>query len=764
MKQLRRQINQTPRNLFLLLMVFILGFGSQAVLNLSVSNFIDELDYQVKNSEVENLIGQEIILEIHKIELDFFQMAAFPNKHMRRILTEDIRHQQQLIRESLRILNEGGAYRHRLDLNLPNTEKQFEIVLHTPHVKDDFSFARADILPKFKIINDKLVEMNQRLVHIDRMRLEKDPGLADALTELKQEVKFFKPIFHRIKEDANRIFYRNKQNFQRIQAEVERQKQEYRNLQILLSLSALILGLLGFWVLGRNISNATRQIEINQDYTRDILDSQTNIIIVNDGHRIIDASGGFYEFFPEYTDLEDFARHYNCICDLFVREEGYLYKKDDENWIEALVAHPEQVYKAKILRHGNETIFQVSAVKSSKYQRYIISMFDITANERINRDLEEQKNKALAATQAKGEFLANMSHEIRTPLNAILGFIGLLKDKPLDDESQKFLDTIDKSSHSLLGIINDILDFSKIESGKLEYDPVQFDPRVEFNSTADLFRARCSEKNISFNVELSPDLPCAIESDILRIKQVLTNLLSNAVKFTEPGKNVSLKIDYQNGYLHGTVEDQGIGMSPDAQQRIFEAFSQAETATTRKYGGTGLGLAISSKLVEMLGGKLQLSSQLGHGSRFFFQIPVKVVPQRAEAETPAPIEEIPLKGHLLLVEDNPTNQMLMSAILKKLGLTFDIAEDGLQAVEAVTNTDYDLVLMDENMPNMNGIEATKTIRQQPGLGKNLPIIALTANAMTGDRDRFIDAGMDEYLAKPVNLKELKRILHQFLGD
>ncbi len=198
-------------------MVFIFGFGSQAILNLSVSNFIHELDMKVKNSEVENLIGQEIILEIHKIESDFFQMAAFPNKHLRKILTRDILEQQREIEHSLTILNEGGIYRHRLDLNLPNTEEQFEIFQYIPRVKDHFSFARADILPKFRIINDKLNDLTEHLDRLDQMRLNNDPRLAEVLTELKLEVKFFKPIFHRIKEDANRIFYRNTLNFQQIQ-------------------------------------------------------------------------------------------------------------------------------------------------------------------------------------------------------------------------------------------------------------------------------------------------------------------------------------------------------------------------------------------------------------------------------------------------------------------------------------------------------------------------------------------------------------------
>ncbi|BCN92427.1 hypothetical protein THMIRHAM_02120 [Thiomicrorhabdus immobilis] len=757
-------INQTPKNLFWLLIIFIIGIGSQAVLNLSISNFISDLDRQVRNSEVENILGQEIVLEIHKIESNFFQMAAFPNVHLRRIITNEILESEAEIEHVLSILNQGGTYKHRIDLNLPNTEEQFEILFYQPKLLNKFSFSYSDILPKFNIINQKITLLTQQLIHIDSLRNSQSPELAEAISDLKLQVKFFKPIFHRIKEDANHIFYQNKLDFQQTLKIVNEKKNQYRNLQLTLTISVLLLGLLGFYKLSRNIRTTTHQIQTNQDYTQDILDSQSNIIIVNDGVKIIDASGGFFKLFSDYDSLESFAEDYNCICDLFVKEPGLVYQFDDRNWIDYLIEFPNLTHKCKIDYKGSITTFQINAVKSDKYHRYIISMFDISENERINADLQEQKNRALEATQAKGVFLANMSHEIRTPLNAILGFIGLLKDKHHDPESTKYLNTIDNSSHSLLGIINDILDFSKIESGKLDIDPVAFNPSKEFASTADLFRARCSEKHISFSIILSPTLPNGLKSDILRIKQVLSNLISNAIKFTEANRSVSLKIDYSNGLLHCSVEDQGIGISPDAVERIFEAFSQAETSTTRKFGGTGLGLAISSKLVSMLGGELKVESTLGKGSRFYFSIPAETVTIN---EKPVALDNkaIDYHGHILLVEDNKTNQLLMSAILKKQGLTFDLAEDGLQAIEAVKNRHYDLILMDENMPNLNGIEATKQIRlweKQNSENRLTPIVALTANAMTGDRERFVSAGMDEYLTKPVNLPKLIAIFRHFL--
>jgi len=757
-------LNQTSRNLFLLLFIFIIGMGSQSVLSVSVSNFISELDQKLRNSEIENLLGQEIVLEIHKIESDFFQMATFPNMHLQRILLEDILEQQEEIEHALKILNEGGTYKHRMDLNLPNTEEQFEILIYQPSQQNQFSFSQSDLLPKFKIINQKVSELILQMNHIEKLK-DSDPyELSQAISDLKLQVKTFKPLFHRIKEDANHIFYQNKIDFQHTRAEVEQQKIFYKNLQLLLTLSVIIFGLLAFYTLSRNIRNTTQQLQSNQDYTQDILDSQSNIIIVNDGTKIIDVSGGFFTLFSDHPTLDQFTRDFSCICDLFVKEAGLIYKFEEENWIEYLIEHQDQTNKAKIHYKGVTTTFQINAVKSEKYQRYIISMFDITANEAINTDLQKQKNKALEATQAKGAFLANMSHEIRTPLNAILGFIGLLKDKTHDEDTCKYLNTIDNSSHSLLGIINDILDFSKIESGKLDIDPIKFNPRKEFSSTADLFSARCSEKHLTFSIELADNLPKGLKSDVLRIKQVLSNLISNAIKFTESYKKISLEIDYQDGILSCSVKDQGIGISPEAVKHIFEAFSQAESSTTRKYGGTGLGLAISAKLVDMLGGQLQVESELNKGSRFYFSIPV---------ETVEIIEQTPVKhtqnnqytGKILLVEDNKTNQLLMSTIIKKQGIDFDIAEDGIQAVTAVKETQYDLVLMDENMPNLSGIEATQEIRDWENTHNTdhpLPIVALTANAMTGDRERFVAAGMNDYLTKPVNVPKLFNVFHTYL--
>ena len=373
-----------------------------------------------------------------------------------------------------------------------------------------------------------------------------------------------------------------------------------------------------------------------------------------------------------------------------------------------------------------------------------------------------QRDKALEASKSKSEFLANMSHEIRTPLNAIMGFIELLKEKEEDKEKQKYLDIVNSSSKSLLGIINDILDFSKIESGKFEIDNIDFNPISEFKVTKKLFKAKTDEKNIHLHVSYN-ELPKSLYGDILRIKQVINNLISNAVKFTKSGKNIYLDIEYSNEKLNVFVKDEGIGISKEYQNNIFEAFTQEDSSTTRKYGGTGLGLTISHRIVKLLGGELKLKSEVDVGSEFYFSIPVELGKNIVKDEENEKIIDFN-KKNILLVEDNMANQMFMKVILKKMNINFDIASDGLEAVEMFKQEKYDAILMDENMPNMGGIEATKHILEYEKENNiiHTPIIALTANALKGDRERFLSAGMDEYLTKPLDKKRLYEVLNSFL--
>ena len=386
---------------------------------------------------------------------------------------------------------------------------------------------------------------------------------------------------------------------------------------------------------------------------------------------------------------------------------------------------------------------------------------DIDELMKTQEKLDKQITATKKAMKVKEEFLANMSHEIRTPLNAILGFVDIIKKQEKNAENKKYLEIISKSGQSLLTIINDILDFSKIESGKLKVEKVEFNPKEEIENIVSLFESKAKEKNITIDVNFE-NLKYNIISDPIRIKQVISNLISNAIKFTPKGKKIYLNVSYNDKkeQLHCEVIDEGIGIESEKLSTIFEPFSQADTSTTRKYGGTGLGLTISKKLIRLLGGELSIESEKGKGSKFYFTIPAKKSIKLTEKKEEIK-KDMKFEGRVLIVEDNEANQLFLKVILKNLGLSdIDIANDGLEAIEKVKTNQYDIILMDENMPNMNGLEATKKIKE---MGIKTPVVAVTANALSGDKERFLKV-MDEYLSKPIDKNELMKVLNKYLKE
>lgn len=407
-------------------------------------------------------------------------------------------------------------------------------------------------------------------------------------------------------------------------------------------------------------------------------------------------------------------------------------------------------------------IFFLFALKSSRDERAsILKTLELNlSNAGLIRDLKE-------ANKLKGEFLANMSHEIRTPMNAILGFIQILMNEEYDKEKLQYLKTISNSGKDLLQIIDDILDFSKIENNQLMIEQVIFNPKERINQSIELYKSQSDSKQIQVITEFGHNFPKLINSDPTRLAQIVNNLLSNAIKFSPENTKIWLRADYdfKQNQLNVSIQDQGIGLSAQKQKEIFEPFTQADSSTTRKYGGTGLGLAICKGFVEKLGGEISVQSELGKGCLFSFNINAPRVEIKTEAEKQKTItDDTALSGHVLIVEDNKTNQLLVSKLLERLGLTYEIANDGDEGVQFYKENKYDLILMDENMPNMNGIEATAEIRaMEESADKHIPIIALTANSIKGDRERFIEAGMDEYLSKPIDVQLLNSTLRHFLN-
>lgn len=467
-----------------------------------------------------------------------------------------------------------------------------------------------------------------------------------------------------------------------------------------------------------------------------------------------------------------------CVCAYFLLKEMPGYITVHSGYFLAGFALFIAVIAASwfwVFRTGQEKIELAAAAKSAGYLRQ--------SNEQLRNEIVEHRlaedqtrlnsQEANAATAAVREFLASMSHEIRTPLNAIIGFGGILTEENLTEQQFKFVKNILSSAEDLLTIINDILDFSKIKAGKMDTEIVDCSLATLFESVESMMQPMAAKKGLDFKVNIDPTLPKVIRTDPVRVRQCLINLTNNALKFTKDGHvhvNVSMSEENAAHFVRFDVEDTGIGIPSDKLDKIFKSFTQADVSHTREYGGTGLGLAITKKLTKLLGGSLTVKSQAGKGTVFTLLIPIKIAETVRELSagdycdksenihTDSMKEQI--SGRVLVAEDSHANQMLVKTLLERIGLEVVIAEDGKIALSMVLSESFDLVLMDIQMPNMDGYEATKAIREN---GIDVPVVALTAHAMKGDDEKCMAAGCDDYLSKPLDRQKLNYIINKYLS-
>jgi PAS domain S-box-containing protein len=484
-----------------------------------------------------------------------------------------------------------------------------------------------------------------------------------------------------------------------------------------------------------------------------------------------------------------------------LRFDGELLRKDGS-------VFPVQVQARPIEWQGRPAILSIATDMTVRKHFEMELLAANRALELASVRANKLAVKAEVASEAKSEFLANMSHEIRTPLNGIIGMTGLLLDTPLRADQRQYAQMLRRSGETLLSLVNDILDFSKIEAGKLELDAVFLDLPDLLNHVAEMMQVAAGDKGLAFDCVVDASVPAVCQADPFRLRQVLFNLIGNAIKFTDTGA-VSVRVAIAQGacqsgqtgqadrtgrtdapatWLRFSVSDTGIGIPADRMELLFQKFSQVDGSSVRRYGGTGLGLAISKQLVELMGGEIGVETEAGKGAEFWFTIPVlaasavavEALDKQVSTGSPESLENrfADRKARLLLAEDDITNRAVALGILKKLGVSaVDIAGDGQEVLEALQRASYDLILMDVQMPGMDGLEATRQIREMcvcgygsnsvredtPHTGQRIPIIAMTAHAMQGDRERCVAAGMDDYITKPISAKVLAKVLDRWLA-
>ena len=502
----------------------------------------------------------------------------------------------------------------------------------------------------------------------------------------------------------------------------------------------------------------------------------------NEGYWVIDADGNFVEVNPGYCRMMGYSHAQimkMCIADF----EAVATMAQIRAQVQRIIQKGYERFETRH-RHLDGHWIELEITVTGVDNRYLVAFLrDIGERKAANAALREATQQAEQANRAKSEFLANMSHEIRTPMNGVLGLTEVVLDSPLEPRQREHLELVKTSAVSLLVILNDILDLSKIEAGKLGIEHVPYSPAAVMQEVTQAVRARAQAKGLSLQCETDPSVPQKILGDPVRLRQILLNLCDNAIKFTDTG-SVSVRAqaeltDTGHCELMICVRDTGIGIAAEKQEIIFQSFNQADTSTTRKYGGTGLGLTICSSLVALMGGRIWLESDTGQGSCFYFTVQAVVAPDGQGSVVDASADPVRSLGadtttvgspptdrrlQILLAEDNPINQRLTILLLERWGHDVTLAQDGIEAVSLFGRRDWDLVLMDMQMPNMDGLAATRAIRAAETKDRHTPIIAMTANAMNTDREHCLEAGMDAFLSKPFEVERLRTLVNQMTSD
>jgi PAS domain S-box-containing protein len=541
--------------------------------------------------------------------------------------------------------------------------------------------------------------------------------------------------------------------------------QTSRMLMLALSVVATLLATLVVVLVVRRMVKQTRQIETEKQKYQTLFETNSDAVVILDDKGFLDCNPATLSMFG-MDSVDTFLATPIPQLGTPLQADGVTAMDHAMRAIDQARSsgHAEMEWQG-LRRDGSVFPAEIALHAMQLEGKPVIQaiMRDVSERRAAEAAKEVAREAALQMARAKSEFVAKVSHEIRTPMHGILGMSGLLLKTQLDGQQREYVSTLKSSAESLLAIISDILDFSKIDAGKLAIEQIAFSPVALAQGVVSLFKARALEKNLQLKLVLPDAPPAALLGDPTRIRQVLLNLVDNAIKFTHQGE-VELRVTFETvNHEIGcrfSVRDTGIGMSSETQAQLFQAFSQADASTTRRYGGTGLGLAISSQLAGLMGGRITVESAPAKGSCFTLMLllPTATLPLTEQPDQP----DIKLQGRILVVEDHPVNQRVLAHQLHEMGLQYSIATSGQQALDLLAKEDFDLVLMDCQMPGMDGYEATRRIRQLPTNARHLPVIALTANTSSGFREVCLAAGGNDYLSKPYTEAALAAVLSQWL--
>ncbi len=641
-----------------LLGVFFVGLLLVVGLKVFFADLYTQLEQRGANERSRLSIGEEIVRGIRGVETDVYRLASASNPVALKRIRKDMEIQIGKLENDLAVLKQGGVVRREIFLNIDGRDEMVREIPYSPNPEDSsYVMELIEIPPLLDLIRGKAGELERLLL---RRWDYRDRGERNRAFLLEEEISLFikhvPPLFFRINENANRLFFDSSERLRRIESDLAAQRAHFKTTEWALIWLVVALATLSGLLFAHQVHETNRKLR------------------------------------------------------------------------------------------------------------------------RAWEDMRAAKEEAERASRAKSDFVSRMSHELRTPMNAILGFAQLLEGEPLQPSHKNYVGLINRSGQHLLELINQVLDHAKIEAGHLTLENVVYDFRETVAEVGAIVSERAGAKGLQFVAELAPDLPQRLMGDPTRLRQVLLNLTVNAVKFTEHG-SVGLRVAHDGERLFFSIRDTGIGMDEKALKRLFQPFGQADESITRKYGGTGLGLIISHDLVRAMGGDIEVDSAPGVGSCFWFSLPLRRPapssgePARIAGGAAAPAQEGArtlaelVDGPILLVDDNRVNLALGAAMLGKKGLAHDTAGNGVEALQRLNDKRYALVLMDMEMPEMDGLTATRRIREREAAsGGHVPIIAMTANALQGDRERCFDAGMDGYISKPIDLTAVDREFRRVMGQ